>query len=436
MDRRLKSYEEKTPRSKVLFERARRVLPAGVSYAIRDITPYPFYVARAEGCKLTDVDGNVYTDFWTGHGALILGHSPRKVMDAVGGQIRKGTHIGFSHELEVELAERITEMMPGAEMVRYTNSGTEANMYAARLARAHTGRMKIAKIEGGWHGGYDSLHVAVHAPFNIPESAGLNPKTVEDTVVVPFNDTESARNALKGEEVACIVVEPLMGAGGFIEPETGYLEGLREICDETGTLLVFDEVITGFRLGPGGGQGYFGVNPDITVIGKIMGGGFPIGAFCGRSDVFERLDHRRYTVMQDRAFHGGTFTGNPVSMVAGMATLDILRKEGVYKHVDGLGEKMRRGLVDIVSRNDLDAAITGVCSTFAIHFQKEVPRNIRDVARNDPGASRAYYAHMLSRSIAYISPGLPHCFVAEPHTEEDIDEYLDATEEFFGSYRP
>jgi len=430
----LNSYEEKTKRSKALFDRAKKVLPAGVSYSIRDVAPYPFYVKKAKGCKITDVDGNVYTDFWMGHGALILGHSPKRVMDAVAKQIRRGTHFGFSHELEIELAERIVDMVPSAEMVRYTNSGTEANMYASRLARAYTGRMKMVKIEGGWHGGYDSLHLGIHAPFDVPESAGLNPKTVEDTLVVPYNDIGAARKALEGEDVACIVVEPLMGVGGFIKPEPSYLEGLRDACDETETLLVFDEVISGFRLGPGGGQKYFGVTPDITVIGKIMGGGFPIGAFCGPWEIFERLDHRKYPKMWERAFHGGTFTGNPVSMVAGIATLDILKEGKVYRHIDGLGEKAREGLSEIIGNSKIDASITGVCSTFGIHFQKEVPRNMRDVTRNDQEAAKAYYAHMLSRGIAYISATLPHCFISEPHTEKDIEEYLAATEEFFKTY--
>jgi glutamate-1-semialdehyde 2,1-aminomutase len=431
----LSSYEERTPKSKELFMRAGKVLPAGVSYGIRDIKPYPFYVTEAKGCKLTDADGNVYTDYWTGHGALILGHSHPRVMDAVAEQIREGTHIGWSHPLEIELAERLVEMVPSAEMVRYTSSGTEANMYSSRLARAYTGRTKLVKMEGGWHGGYDSLHKGVHEPYNVPESAGLNPKTVEDTVVIPFNDLDAARKALRGEDAASLVVEPLMGVGGFLVPEPGYLEGLREICDETGTLLVFDEVISGFRLGPGGGQGYFGVTPDITVLGKIMGGGFPVGAFCGRRDIFERLDHRKYPDMQERSFHGGTFTGNPVSMVAGIATLDILKEGKVYEHIDGLGEKVRRGLADIIDRSDVDAALTGVCSTFGIHFQKEVPKNVREVTRNDTRVARAYYAHMLSRNIVYVSATLPHSFVSEPHTEEDIEEFLAATEDFFKTYR-
>ncbi len=396
--------------------------------------PYPFYVNEAKGVKLTDVDGNVYTDFWTGHGALILGHSHPQVMDQVGDQIQKGTHIGFSHELEIELAERIVKILPSAEMVRYTNSGTEANMYSSRLARAYTKRMKMVKIEGGWHGGYDSLHKGVHEPFNIPESAGLNPKTVQDTYIVPYNDLDSARNALKDHDVACIIIEPLMGVGGFLTPEPGYLEGLRELCDESGTLLIFDEVISGFRLGLSGGQGYYGVTPDITVLGKIMGGGFPIGAFCGKKDIFDRLNHRKYPNMQERAFHGGTFTGNPISMIAGITTLDILKSGNTYQHIDHLGKKVREGLEDIIQRYSLDAALTGICSTFGIHFQKEVPRNVKEVTRNNVSVAKKYYSHMLSSNIVYVSPTLPHSFISEPHTKTDIDEYLTATEDFFSEF--
>jgi glutamate-1-semialdehyde 2,1-aminomutase len=426
----LKGYEEKTKRSKGLYARAGKVLPAGVSYAIRDITPHPFYIAEAKGAKLTDVDGNLYTDYWMGHGALILGHAPEKVVAAVSEQIHKGTHFGFAHELEVELAERIVDMIPNAEMLRYTSSGTEANMYASRLARAYTGRDRMVKIEGGWHGGYDSLHTAVHH-YDGPESAGLNPKTYEDTGAVPFNDLEAAREALKGEDVACLVVEPMMGAAGFLTPEPGYLKGLREICDATGTLLVFDEVITGFRLSPGGAQPLYGVDADVTIIGKIMGGGFPIGAFCGRRDIFDRLDHRKFPDSQERSFHGGTFTGNPISMVAGVATLDILKDGKVHRKIDNLGRTVSRGLEDIIERSSVDAAMTGVGSAFAVHFQKEKPRNAREMAENDTEIAKAYWVHMLTRGIIYVSPALPHSFIGEPHTQEDVDEYLAASEEFF-----
>ena len=426
----MKGYEEKTERSRGLYARAGKVLPAGVSYAIRDITPHPFYIAEAKGANLTDVDGNVYTDYWMGHGALILGHAPNMVVEAVAEQLAKGTHFGFAQEVEVELAERIVDMIPSAEMLRYTSSGTEANMYASRLARAYTGRVRMVKIEGGWHGGYDSLHMAVHN-FGAPESAGLNPKTYEDTRAVPFNDPEAAREALKGEDVACLIVEPMMGAAGFLTPEPGYLEGLREVCDATGTLLVFDEVITGFRLSPGGAQPLYGVDADITIIGKIMGGGFPIGAFCGRRDIFERLDHRKYPDASKRPFHGGTFTGNPVSMVAGITTLGILKGGRIHGKIDGLGGKVSRGLEDIIRRSGIDAVLTGVGSAFAVHFQKETPRNARETARNDTEMAKAYWAHMLARNITYVSPALPHSFIGEPHTPEDVEEYLAASEGFF-----
>ncbi len=194
-------------------------------------------------------------------------------------------------------------------------------------------------------------------------------------------------------------------------------------------------MITGFRLGPSCAQGYYGVTPDLTVMGKILGGGFPIGAFCGSRELFERLDHRKYPRMDERSFHGGTFTGNPVSMIAGIKTLDLLREGNVYEKIDRLGDKVRAGLEDIASRNDIDTVITGVSSGFGIHFQKERPLNIRDVTRNDAKVANAYYQHMLARNIAYVSAGLPHCFFAEPHTEEDVEEYLAATEDFYRGYK-
>jgi glutamate-1-semialdehyde 2,1-aminomutase len=283
-------FTDKTPRSKELYERACKVLPGGVSYGIRALPPYPFFVQRAQGVKLKDVDGNDYTDYWVGHGALILGHSPKKVIDAVKKQLQYGTHIGFSHLLETELAERIVRNVPSAEMIRYCASVTEANLYGTRLARGYTGRMKMLKIEGGWHGGYDSLHKAVSYPYNKSESAGLNPKTTEDTDAIPFNDLEAARKHLVTENYACIILEPVMGAAGFLAPEPGYLQGLREVCDKSNTLLIFDEVVTGFRLAPGGAQELYGVKPDLTILGKIIGGGFPIGAFCGSEEIMERID--------------------------------------------------------------------------------------------------------------------------------------------------
>lgn len=424
------TYATSTSTSKGLFERAQRVLPAGVSYAIRDFPPHPFYVDHASGCRLYDVDGNAYTDYWSGHGALLLGHAPRPVIEAVARQLDLGTHFGFSHMLEIELAELVREMLPGAEMIRFTNSGTEANMYAIGLARAHTGRSKIAKAEGGWHGGYDALNKAVHAPFTTPEAAGIDPKAVEDTLVFTFNDLNSVRDLVKAEEVACVVLEPMMGVAGFIPAEPGFLTGLKTLCEQTGTLLIFDEVVTGFRLGPGGAQELFGVRPDITTIGKIMGGGFPVGALCGRTEVFSRLDHRRFPRLPDRAFHGGTFAANPVSMVAGIATLKALRDGEVYARLDRLGGQARTGLESIFRDSGLDAAITGLGSTFSIHFQKSPPRNAREMAANDFAMARRYYDFLLSRRVVYLTPAVPHMFLNAAHSSEDITEFLSITEDF------
>ena len=426
----------KTPRSKELYDRACKVLPAGVSYGIRALPPYPFYVKEAQGVKLQDVDGIEYTDYWVGHGALILGHSPKRVMDAVKKQLPYGTHIGFSHENEIELAERIVKSVPSAEMVRYCASGTEANMYGTRLARGYTGRMRMLKIEGGWHGGYDSLHKAVSYPFNKAESAGLNPKTTEDTDAVTYNDLEAARKKLKTRDYACMILEPVMGAAGFLTPQSGYLQGLREICDETETLLVFDEVVTGFRLAPGGAQELYGVKPDMTILGKIIGGGFPIGAFCASEKIMERIDQKKYPKAEERVAHGGTFTGNPISMVAGCATLDLLKDGKVYIDIDRLGKRMREGLDDVFERGKVPATVTGVGSTFAIHFQAKIPRNAGDTAKNDMLATRAYFAHMLDRGIIYLSPTVSHCWISSPHTKEDIDVYVTATEDFVRSYKP
>jgi glutamate-1-semialdehyde 2,1-aminomutase len=430
MEKQCNDLVRTTINSKRFFKRACQVLPGGVTYGIRDLSPHPFYVSHASENKLYDVDGNVYTDYWLGHGALLLGHAPKRVVDAVSRQIKTGTHFGYAHPREIELAELVVKMVPSAELVRFTNSGTEANMYAVRLARAHTGRTKIAKFEGGWHGGYDALHKAVHAPFTLLESAGLNPKALEDTFVFQFNELEGVKEAAHHNELACVIVEPMLGAAGFIPANVDFLESLREICDDTGTVLIFDEVITGFRLSRGGAQEFFGVTPDITVLGKILGGGFPIGGLCGQREIFERIDQRKYPDFSLRSFHGGTFTGNPVSMIAGIETLHELQNSKVYSHVNYLGEKARAGLVDIFDKLEIDAAITGLGSTFCIHFQKEIPQNAREATRNNIQLARTLHFHLLDKGITYASPTLPHLFLSTQHTPQDIDTLLAEVETF------
>ncbi|NIO37207.1 aminotransferase class III-fold pyridoxal phosphate-dependent enzyme [Candidatus Bathyarchaeota archaeon] len=420
-------YVSKRRNSQLLYERARSVLPAGVSYGIRFFEPYPFYTARAEGSKVFDVDGNAYVDFWLGHTALILGHSPPTVMKAVKHQLDNGTHYGTAHELEIEVAEQVVRMVPSAEMVRFTNSGTEANMYAVRLARTFTERSKVAKFEGGWHGGYDALHHGVKYPFDVPESAGLSSGALRDTVVLPFNDLESVRERLRSENVASITIEPVLGAGGAIPAEEEFLRGLRELCDEKAILLVFDEVITGFRLAPGGGQQYYGVTPDITVLGKILGGGFPIGAFCGRKEIMERLDCLRYEHPRC-SFHGGTFTANPISMIAGQATLKILEDGRLLNRLNKTGERIRNDLEKIFQQNDVTVKVTGLGSLFNTHFTREEVNNVRVASRADRHRQMDYHLNLIANGVFLLPTHTGALSTA--HSEVDIKQLLVQTEEY------
>jgi glutamate-1-semialdehyde 2,1-aminomutase len=426
-DGKLKEYVSKTSKSKALYERAKKVLPAGVSYGIRYFEPYPFYTAKAKGSKLYDVDGNEYIDFWLGHTALILGHSPPPVVNAVKRQIENGTHYGTSHELEIELAEQVGKMVPSAKMVRFTNSGTEANMYATRLARAYTGRSKIAKFEGGWHGGYDALHVGVHYPFNTRESAGLTNGALQDTILLPFNNLEGVERNMKNRNVASIVIEPVLGAGGGIPTENDFLKGLREFCDEKEILLIFDEVITGFRLAPGGTQQYYGVTPDITVFGKILGGGFPIGAFCGCRKIMEKLDSLRYK-RPDYSFHGGTFAANPITMTAGLTTLKILENGRLISELNKLGDKIRKQLREIFGRNSVDSQITGAGSLFCTHFTKEKVTDASAAFRADRKKLVDYNLKLIENGV-FILPTHTGA-LSTAHSKADIEKLFSETEKY------
>jgi len=423
----LNRYVSKTPKSQQLHQKAEKVLPAGVSYFLRYIEPYPFYTAKAKGSKLTDVDGNEYIDFWLGHTALILGHSPPEVMKEVRRQIGNGTHYGTAHELEIALAEQIAKMVPSAEMVRFTNSGTEANMYATRLARTYTNRGKIAKFEGGWHGGYDALNIAIKPPLDVPESGGLTSGALRDTIVLPFNNIEEARRRIKNERLAAIIIEPVQGAGGCIPAEREFLKELRELCTKNGTLLIFDEVITGFRLAPGGAQQHYGVLPDITVMGKILGGGFPIGAFASRKEIMNHMN----PILYERprfSFHGGTFCANPITMTAGLATLKLLQDGQLLNELNKRGNNLRQKLSDIFERNHIDVQVTGAGSLFHTHFTREKVKDVRDVFRADRGKLLNYHMHLIMNGVFFLPTRTGA--LSTTHTESDIERLLTEAEIF------
>jgi len=424
----LTTYVSKTKRSRGLYERAKRVLPAGVSYILRFMEPYPFYTAYARGSKLIDVDGNEYIDFWMGHHALIFGHNPPNVMREVRRQLYKGTHYGTSHELEIALAEQVVKMVPSADMIRFTNSGTEANMYATRLARTYTGRDKIAKFEGGWHGGYDALQKAVKPPFDVPESGGLTQATLKDTVVLPFNNIEEARKTIKRERLAGVFIEPVLGAAGCIPAEEDFLKELRELCSDNGTLLIFDEVITGFRLAPGGAQQFFGVKADVTVLGKVLGGGFPIGAVAGSREITERMDALRYE-RPKFSFQGGTFCANPVTMIAGLTTLKMLEDGRLLNQLNERGERLRQQLSEIFDRGKQAVQVTGASSLWHTHFTRENVKDADAAARADGKKLVKYHMHLIENGVFFLPTKTGSLSTA--HTKADLEKLLVETEGYF-----
>lgn len=423
-------YAKRTTKSREMFERAKKVEPGGVSYRFRHFDPYPFFVKEAKGATLLDLDGNKYTDYWCTHFAMILGHAHPSVMQAIKTQAERGWHFGLAHELEIILSERIIRNIPSAELARFTSSGSEANLFAVRLARTFTKRKKMAKFEGCWHGAYDPLHIAVRPPFDTPPSGGITEGSQEDTIVVPYNDLTGFLDRVKREELACVILEPLLGAGGMIPAEKEFLRGLREYCDSAGALLIFDEVITGFRLGLGGAQQYFGVKPDVTVLGKIIGGGLPIGAVCGRRDVMERMDHTKYSGLE-YAYHGGTFAGNAITLTAGLATIDVLEHSPVYRHIDTLGSEVRERLNTIFEKNGFEAQTTGMGSLLAIHTTRKEPlkdANCYAVANRD--LSREMFSYMLENGILMLLPDMLHGAISYSHTDDDIEHLISTIERY------
>jgi len=423
---------ESTSKSAELYERAKNVLPQGVSYWIRFFEPYPFYVKSANGCKVTDVDGNEYIDLWMGHHALILGHNPLRVREAVKEQLPKGTNYGLAHEREIQLAEQVVKMVPSAEMVRFTNSGTEANMYATRLARAYTDKKKIVKFEGGWHGGYDSLHKGVKYPPTL-ESGGILPEVLENTIVLPFNDIDSTHKILKQYEnqVAGVFIEPVLGSG-TIPAEKGFLEKLRESCSDEGILLIFDEVITGFRLAPGGAQQFYGVKPDITTMGKNLGGGFPIGGIAASKEIMEHMDPSKYKG-KGYSFHGGTFCANPVTMTAGLKVLEILEDGTIITELNKMGDYTREHLTELFMERGVDVQVTGISSIFQPHFTKNPIKSVRDITQKSKEKLIGLHRYLKTHGVFFLYG--KRGVLSTAHTHDDLEELFDKTDSYLKSLK-
>ncbi len=427
---------KKTNKSKSLFERALRVIPGGVSHNIRYFPPYPFFVERAKGSKIWDVDGNCYIDYWMGHYAHIMGHSYEEVVEAVTDLIRnRGYHFGLPNREEVELAELILSIMDEFDMVRFCTSGSDAASFAVRLARAYTGREIVLKVKGGWHGASTDLIKGSNYPFEVTESQGIPDSVYDNVVLIPFNNWEETERIIDeyGEDIACAIVEPVLGAGGFIPGEKEYLRNLKKKLGKAGALLIFDEVITGFRVSLKGYYGYVGVVPDIVTLGKIVGGGFPIGVVLSRRDIMELSSRERKK--PDRVLiGGGTFSCNPVSMVAGLTVIRRLVEDGdeIYGYLSAITEKLRRGIEEVGRAKGLIVKTTGIASLFKVHILKEDAeiRGVDDIYKYTyweevDGEFRSYLARHGVNMIHLCGA------VSYAHRIEDIEMTIDVFEGFF-----
>ena len=414
-------------KSNVLFERARRVIPGGVNSpvrAFRAVGGEPLYISRADGSRIYDADGNAYIDYVASWGPMILGHNNAAVREAVTAAAQNGLSYGAPTEAEVVLAEKITSFT-GVEMVRMVNSGTEAVMSALRLARAYTGRNKILKFEGCYHGHADSMLVKAGSgalTTGQPDSRGVGDAVASDTLVAAYNDLDGVEALLKKYEIACVIVEPVAANMGVVLPKDGFLPGLRRLCDAYGAFLIFDEVITGFRLCKGGAQEYYGVRADLAVYGKIIGGGMPVGAYGGARKIMELISPC------GPVYQAGTLSGNPVAMAAGIAQLEALENGDVYAYINRIGKRLAEGLADITGKHGVKSCVNQVGSLLCAYFGIESADSYDTVKNADTKVYANYFNKMLAVGI-YLAPSqFEAMFAGYGHADSDIGETLDCAE--------
>lgn len=412
------------------FQRASKIIPGGVNSPVRafkSINGEPIFIDKAKGSKITDIDGNEYIDFVSSWGPMILGHAHEAVINAIKETAEKGTSYGAPTILESEMAELITEMVPSIESVRMVNSGTEATMSALRLARGYTNRELIIKFEGCYHGHADSFLIKAGSgaiTLGLPDSPGVTKGTAKDTLVAKYNDIQSVKELFEQNknQIAAVIIEPVAGNMGVVKPQNGFLQALRELTTEHSALLIFDEVITGFRLAKGGAQEYFNVQPDITTLGKIIGGGLPVGAYGGRKEIMEQL------APSGPIYQAGTLSGNPLAMAAGLASLKIMNEtESFYQKLEEKAAKLEKGILENIKKTGTKAIINRVGSLMTLFFTdlKEI-NSFDDAVKSDTQKYAAYFK-LAAESGIYLAPSQFECaFISAAHTDEDIDKTIEA----------
>ncbi len=420
--------------SEDLFSRAQKVIPGGVNSPVRafkGVGGTPLFIKRAEKAYLYDEDDKRYIDYIGSWGPMIAGHANPEILDAVREAVGRGLSYGAPTEIEVSMAERVKEIMPSIEMVRMVNSGTEATMSAIRLARGFTGRDDIVKFEGGYHGHGDSLLVKAGSgalTFGLPNSPGVPAELAKHTLTLDYNDSDQVRALFKerGDSIACIIVEPVCGNMNCVPPVAGFLETLKEVCDASGALLIFDEVMTGFRVAQGGAQGHYGVKPDLTTLGKIIGGGMPVGAFGGRADVMQHL------APTGPVYQAGTLSGNPIAMTAGLKTLEIISRDGFYEDLDVKTERMLKGISQAAQDNGIPFSTNQVGAMFGMFFTEEAKvENYQQVTACNVERFNAFFHLMLAEGINLAPSAFEAGFVSSAHTDEDIDNTIEAARKVF-----